>query len=329
VRLFDKLYSAGNQNWRDNLKKFAPTTTIVIADAIAEHYAQSSDMEWGPDKYPHARPCWDHCFVEWRSPKTTKTPFGVVQELPGQLGLFCASRPFDDFARREFLRSHLSGPERAEFLAKIEDATVIVMAHPATFMYGRLLMPEHQGFWFLNEDGFVLNWMMIGHDEQFHALCQFADSLGTTYGSEWFNIAWLTFSFANCTNVKTVDVTADVEPEPKTKRRLKIPTVRRVTLSISGHTVRPTREFHSGNTDVMPFHLCRGHFATYTPEKPMFGKPKLVGRYWHPPHTRGSKKNGEIIKDYAVGDPQPGLDAAVEAPAVLPRMDRLQRAMEE
>jgi hypothetical protein len=45
-------------------------------------------------------------------------------------------------------------------------------------------------------------------------------------------------------------------------------------------------------------HLCRGHFSTYTEEKPLFGK--YVGRYWIPSHVRGSAELGLIDKDYRV-----------------------------
>lgn len=101
-------------------------------------------------------------------------------------------------------------------------------------------------------------------------------------------------------NVKLEDVTGELQPTPKIRRRLRIPEVKRYTLNIAGHVSRPRRESDQGPQGVMPFHLCRGHFATYTAEKPMFGNPKLVGRYWHPPHMKGKKENGEIVKDYAI-----------------------------
>lgn len=43
-------------------------------------------------------------------------------------------------------------------------------------------------------------------------------------------------------------------------------------------------------------HLCRGHFKTYSQEKPLLGK--IVGRFWWQPQARGNKDNGIIIKDY-------------------------------
>lgn len=46
------------------------------------------------------------------------------------------------------------------------------------------------------------------------------------------------------------------------------------------------------------FHVCRGHFATYTEEKKLFGK--YIGRYWIPAHMKGDPELGTIEKDYEV-----------------------------
>jgi len=49
------------------------------------------------------------------------------------------------------------------------------------------------------------------------------------------------------------------------------------------------------------FHFCRGHFKTYTVEKPLFGK--FVGTFWWDAHARGSIKTGIVTKDYNVNPP--------------------------
>jgi hypothetical protein len=45
-------------------------------------------------------------------------------------------------------------------------------------------------------------------------------------------------------------------------------------------------------------HLQRGHFKTYTIEKPLFGR--ITGRFWWQPHVRGQNKDGIVLKDYEV-----------------------------
>lgn len=45
-------------------------------------------------------------------------------------------------------------------------------------------------------------------------------------------------------------------------------------------------------------HLMRGHFKTFTDEKPLFGK--YTGRFWWQPAVRGQNKDGVVMKDYEV-----------------------------
>jgi hypothetical protein len=45
-------------------------------------------------------------------------------------------------------------------------------------------------------------------------------------------------------------------------------------------------------------HICRGHFKTFTAERPLLGKH--TGTFWWPQQARGSLSEGRIIKRYAV-----------------------------
>jgi hypothetical protein len=45
-------------------------------------------------------------------------------------------------------------------------------------------------------------------------------------------------------------------------------------------------------------HLCRGHFKTYTQDKPLFGR--ITGRFWWQPSVRGRNHEGIVMKDYIV-----------------------------
>ena len=46
------------------------------------------------------------------------------------------------------------------------------------------------------------------------------------------------------------------------------------------------------------FHICRGHFKTFTDEAPLFGRH--VGTYWWPAYVRGNAEEGVVEKDYRV-----------------------------
>jgi hypothetical protein len=45
-------------------------------------------------------------------------------------------------------------------------------------------------------------------------------------------------------------------------------------------------------------HICRGHFATYSEDRKLFGK--YTGTFWIPAHVRGTAEVGLVGKDYAV-----------------------------
>lgn len=48
--------------------------------------------------------------------------------------------------------------------------------------------------------------------------------------------------------------------------------------------------------------FCRGHFSTYTEDRPLFGK--VSGTFWVPSHVRGSAKQGVVVSDYNVKAPK-------------------------
>lgn len=100
-------------------------------------------------------------------------------------------------------------------------------------------------------------------------------------------------------HVKNVEL-AEVPPKRRKKQRRLRP-----DDTIKWHTVkvRPQgKRYASSSTQDLPsltaLHVVRGHFATYTPEKPLFGK--YVGTYWREAHTRGDIAAGEVAKDYEV-----------------------------
>lgn len=54
------------------------------------------------------------------------------------------------------------------------------------------------------------------------------------------------------------------------------------------------------NNDAVPIalHWVRGHFKTFTAEKPLLGR--ATGTFWWTPHLAGSKEAGVVVKDYKI-----------------------------
>lgn len=123
-----------------------------------------------------------------------------------------------------------------------------------------------------------------------------------------FDIAYpalLAISFMHCKNVKI----PPQEPIPKLSRAFQKrhgrPLLRYHTLEIEPMKKVLETEGEIGKNGLKrALHLCRGHFATYTPEKGMLGRkldaPVTV---WKPAHVRGSASEGIVAKDYSVKAP--------------------------
>lgn len=113
---------------------------------------------------------------------------------------------------------------------------------------------------------------------------------------------FVTLSFLNCRNVTTEEHlpsrqqrrAAQRKGEPVTTfRTLSIEPMRKVLVSEGGLEQNGLKK---------ALHICRGHFANYSEDKPLFGK--YSGQFWIPAHVRGSQEVGTIVKDYRVKAPR-------------------------
>ncbi|MDQ2827742.1 MAG: hypothetical protein M3Y74_01645 [Chloroflexota bacterium] len=122
-----------------------------------------------------------------------------------------------------------------------------------------------------------------------------------------FHPALLTLSFMHCKNVESREVARPAGGGKKARggRRQRRPPKPYYLLDID-----PMRAVlhHEGQVETVglerALHICRGHFATYNEDRPLFGK--LAGTYWRAPHVRGRAVAGAVEKGYTVhlGCPQ-------------------------
>jgi hypothetical protein len=106
-------------------------------------------------------------------------------------------------------------------------------------------------------------------------------------------------SMLNCRRQTELIERPEFNPPDKWLRRQKQPKLRYHVLSID-----PLKKMLRYDEKADPtgkelaWHLCRGHWKHYTAEKPRLGK--YVGSVWCPPHARGKKENGVVLKEYKV-----------------------------
>lgn len=125
--------------------------------------------------------------------------------------------------------------------------------------------------------------------------------LQVAMGRLW--IALMAINFMHCRNVELVDHIAAPAAHPRKKHlKVKEPSVVYKTIVIKPMSAVQVSETSSvgneGETIPRSAHIVRGHFATYSQDKPLLGKH--VGMFWRPAHVRGSQDAGEIVKDYRI-----------------------------
>jgi hypothetical protein len=106
-------------------------------------------------------------------------------------------------------------------------------------------------------------------------------------------------SLMHCKNVELVDKPVSRQIRRRNERK-GVPTITYKTLVIEPFKKQVRNEARqTGESELKrALHICRGHFATYSEERPLFGK--YTGTFWKPMHVRGSKAIGQVIKDYKV-----------------------------
>lgn len=119
-------------------------------------------------------------------------------------------------------------------------------------------------------------------------------------------------SLTHCGNVRVVEndgLYASRQERRRVARQGETPALKFYTLEIGSITKTLRDEGGVEKTGLKrALHICRGHFSTYTEDKPLFGK--YAGRFWIPAHVRGTTEAGTVVKDYAVNAPPDETDAA-------------------
>ena len=119
-------------------------------------------------------------------------------------------------------------------------------------------------------------------------------------GIKYEDLCRFAISLMNCKNIEY----QEYSPVSKAERTRKSADPTRLSYKIlhinpmTRHKV--TKASQSRSDAHVPAHTVRGHFINGTTEKPLFGKPWGVGRFWVGPFVCGNPKYGLVIKDYHI-----------------------------
>jgi len=128
---------------------------------------------------------------------------------------------------------------------------------------------------------------------------------GKTIDETWYTLfatytpsMLLAIQLMNCRNVKLIDNEPDAEKSRIYERHFGQPLTKYKTLAIKPIGKRYESDEEQPYQGIMPLHIRRGHFATYTEDAPLFGK--YTGTFWRPATVVGEQDNGVVVKDYEV-----------------------------
>lgn len=244
-----------------------------------------------------SKPPFESVWVEWEIPYARKVDafsienFDELDWLPD--GAFVLTDPLDDSCWKAFVFAHQGfASEEERWLTRPVLLGMVVAKWNAGNFKNRVVKAE------LTEIGKAC--ATAAFEEQGNDIPE--DTSSDEFALLYFLRTGAIYTIDLCLktlHVKNVEIVEQPVKRKKKQRRL------RPEQQIRWHTVklRPTgKKYADCDSSALPsltaHHLVRGHFATYTSDKPLFGK--YVGTYWREAHARGSKTAGEVAKDYEV-----------------------------
>lgn len=266
----------------------------IIADNVADFYALGEKHTLLED-CPNWLPPFQNSFVEYNQPVKWHTKDGDFEAELMQMGISVIGNEVDDKQSHE--QHFFDLGHSREFAESFRLTKWVLTCRFWSCAMGGATggKPRYEGVVFfltLKNDGtFLCHSCISTRDEEtnrslYCALC----------------VAGLTLSFLHCKNVAVSN--APINNKPRWHRQHRVPVVKFRTLNINPmkETLRTVGGIEA-NGFKKALHICRGHFANYSEEKPLFGK--FVGQFWKPSHVRGDIKAGAVVKDYKVAGVQP------------------------
>jgi hypothetical protein len=304
---------ARNPEWRNAVPRLRESyrdkvagSVVVDASNVADYYYSFCEKSlWDcVDDFPSCRPPFPLMFLEFARPKFYRDEKGV---MPFDPSFFDAWGWVVESLEAASLPRSTGNPNLDRELAPmldLEGVHSIVRMTLAYEQHGHLVAGIITYFLPIDEQGRPLA------PHKFSAITMAGDDAARAMDvcvntGQLAHTAYLAMSFMNCKNVTISAVEPDRRLNRERERHGHEPFVRYHTINIEPmkQVLRAEGDVES-NGLIKALHICRGHFATYGDDKPLFGKPGLAGRFWVPAHTRGSLKAGLVVSDYDVAAPR-------------------------
>lgn len=269
--------------------------TVVRADNVLEYYATQVDSGTEFNKQLARQvPPFDYLWLEFTRPPSAYRIEGEVFAWP-KIGFLRAGALLET----RDLGAHSDPRWHVQFMNWYEISRDILVT-PDKKGYARY--PLLRGEYWLDAQGEIINGI-----DFIEPLASMPDALRIvlSFNSQVFGDALtLAMTFLNCKNVQLDHEVPHASERTREQKRLN----QWPKADHDFHTIHltPLREVTrnaasgvSSSDAHKRLHIVRGHFRTYTDDKPLLGKPGLSGQFWIPQHTAG-KAQGGISADYEI-----------------------------
>lgn len=297
LRTWDRIRSHEWHRFATSIE-WAREPVVVIGDEISQMVFDGMKPE-----HPICAPPWDDFIIEM-NPSPWNFSFGLAEApefATAALLSFSVMTAqnidgmFNRLSRRGYIEQEMATAGE-QIMKEIRDAGGWVLA---VEMFADLPSGILPCFWtavLVNPDGTLSEPHQRAFDLISDRIVDEPDDPAQVVIDQWLDTALMVVSMINCSNVG-LDDEVPAYPRPARRRlaRKDKPLVTFKRLHIKPHKSHVASGEHGeGGVAV---HIVRGHFKTYTPERPLLGKH--TGTYWWQPMLRGTEQRF-VLKDYEV-----------------------------
>jgi hypothetical protein len=269
--------------------------TALDITNVSDYFFKVNEQEhWEYEKdFPNIAPPWPNIWFDWKVPEYINSEGKLLKNLNHRTIIRNGVHLLSCMTPKEFPNTNIKWGCSALFFAELHGE---IQIYPIGIQF------------FVGEKGIFLKYSKVlptltnDPKADFNVLVlsknlsrQNIDEI-RMFVSIMLDVVFMALSFIHCKNIQISP--AKTFQSVKNPKKNKKHFIKYYTLEID-----PIKKMLDGvmsnKTNIKKaLHICRGHFATYSPEKPLFGK--FTGTIWKPMHTRGNSKIGEIVKDYKV-----------------------------
>lgn len=314
MRLYDRALKYGvyvPDAWKSHMAEVAssvtraiPASVVVLADDVARQFADGGNIaHWNSART--ILPPYSHLFIEANLPRSGKTLEGAMFSAfrGGQIAAVTETFDLEDYDDpTQEIRSAILGNARQGH-SVVRPLRWIVDQYVFLRVGGRPAHEPLSGPFFFTKFAIDVDGH-LGRLTSGDPISRLLPMPGYPSPEDVMELAKIFAPFINhpihlmnCKNIDLMDAPFSRNTR-RERRRQQLPDVKYKVLTISPSMTPGSRSEGGLTLDTMPLHLVRGSFATYTEDKPLFGK--YTGTFWRPAHVRGTADAGTVYKDYKV-----------------------------